>query len=50
MSSALDPADAAKLLTIGDAPRTSGIDPVECAALTVLAQAVMNHDEAVMKR
>ena len=39
-----------KLLAVGDAPRDSGIDPVECAALTVLAQAVMNHDETVMKR
>ncbi len=44
------PADAAKLLAIGDAPSDPGIDPVECAALTVLVQAVMNHDETVMKR
>ena len=42
--------DAPKLLAIGDAPRDASIDPVECAALTVLAQTVMNHDEAVMKR
>ena len=43
-------ADAQKLLAVGDAPRDTTIDPAECAALTVLAQAVMNHDEAVMKR
>lgn len=42
--------DPAKLLAVGDAPRDSGVDPVECAALTVLAQAVMNHDETVTKR
>ena len=37
-------ADAQKLLAVGDAPRDSTIDPAECAALTVLAQAVMNYD------
>ncbi len=42
--------DAQKLLAVGDAPRASGIDTAELAALTVLAQAVMNHDETVMKR
>ncbi|MGC8640165.1 MAG: DUF1553 domain-containing protein [Isosphaeraceae bacterium] len=42
--------DAAKLLAIGDAPRDASIDPAECAALTVLTQAIMNHDESVMKR
>ena len=43
-------ADAQKLLAVGDAPRDPGVDPSELAALTVLAQAVMNHDETVMKR
>jgi hypothetical protein len=43
-------ADAAKLLAIGDAAGDPDLDPAQCAALTVLAQAVMNHDEAVMKR
>jgi hypothetical protein len=42
--------DASKLLAVGDAPRDQAIDPAECAALTVLAQAVMNYDETVMKR
>jgi hypothetical protein len=43
-------ADAQKLLAVGDAPRDPGADPAELAAFTVLAQAVMNHDETVMKR
>ncbi len=43
-------ADAQKLLAVGDAPHDSTIDPALYAALTVLAQAVMNHDETVMKR
>ncbi len=42
--------DAGKLLGVGDAPRDPAIDPAELAAWTVLAQAVMNHDETVMKR
>jgi hypothetical protein len=42
--------DANKLLAVGDTPPDRALDPAECAALTVLAQAVMNYDEAVMKR
>jgi len=42
--------DASKLLAVGDAPRDPAIDPAEHAALTVLAQAVLNYDETVMKR
>ena len=42
--------DASKLLAEGDAPRDASLDPAECAALTVLAQAILNFDEAVMKR
>jgi hypothetical protein len=42
--------DAARLLAVGDLPPDPAIDPAECAALTVLAQAVMNLDECVMKR
>ena len=42
--------DAQKLLAVGDAPRDPSIDTAELAALTVLAQAVMNYDETVMKR
>jgi hypothetical protein len=44
------PSDAQKFLAIGDAPRDASIDPAECAALTMLCQAVMNYDETVMKR
>jgi hypothetical protein len=43
-------ADAQKLLAVGDAPSDPAIDTAELAALTVLAQAVMNFDETVMKR
>jgi hypothetical protein len=41
--------DPNKLLAIGDAPRKAALDPIECAAMTVLAQAVLNYDEAVTK-
>ena len=40
--------DAGKLLGIGDAPRDATIDPVECAAMTVLAQALLNFQDTVM--
>jgi hypothetical protein len=43
-------ADASKLLAVGDAPSLPGLDPVQCAALTVVAQTMLNHDETVMKR
>jgi hypothetical protein len=43
-------ADASKLLAIGDAPSIPGLDPAQCAALTVVAQTMLNHDETVMKR
>jgi hypothetical protein len=46
---AADPAAAGKLLAIGTAPRPVG-DPVEPAAWTVVAQAVLNLDEAVTLR
>lgn len=39
-----------ELLTIGAAPRTAEIPPAEAAAALVLAQALLNHDEAVVKR
>lgn len=41
--------DASKLLAVGDAPRDPAIDPSEHAAMTVLAQALINYDEAVNK-
>jgi hypothetical protein len=44
-----DRSDPRKLLAFGDAPRDPALDPVECAAMTVVAQGALNHDEAVMK-
>jgi hypothetical protein len=41
--------DPAKLLEVGDAPRDPSLDPAEHAAMTVLAQALLNHDETVTK-
>jgi hypothetical protein len=38
-----------KLLEVGDAPRDPSLDPAECAAMTVLTQAILNYDEAVTK-
>ncbi|HEY7310769.1 MAG TPA: DUF1553 domain-containing protein [Gemmataceae bacterium] len=45
-----DPKAAAKLLAVGDARNDPKFDSVEAAASTVLALAVLNHDEAVMRR
>ena len=43
--------DAAKqLVGVGKAGRAEKIDPIEVAAFTVVAQAVMNLDEAITKR
>ena len=42
--------DAQKLLAVGDAVHNSGVDSAELAAFTVLAQAMLNYDETVMKR
>jgi hypothetical protein len=41
--------DPRKLLAVGDAPIDPALDPAECAAMTVLAQAILNHDEMVTK-
>jgi hypothetical protein len=41
--------DPNKLLAVGDAPRNRALDPAECAAMTVVAQALLNHDETVAK-
>ena len=38
--------DAGKLLGIGQAPQAS-IDPVECAAMTVVVQALLSYDQTV---
>src|SRR5262249_40853689 len=42
--------DAAKLLHVGDARIDPSLDPAACAALTVVAQALLSYDETVMKR
>jgi hypothetical protein len=41
--------DAVKLLEVGDAPRDPALDPAGCAAMTVLVQALLNHEETVTK-
>ena len=40
--------DAKKLLAIGDAPGDSEVDPTECAAMTVLVQALLNFQDTVI--
>lgn len=42
--------DAEQLLKIGQKPRIESISVPEAAAATVLAQALLNHDECVVKR
>jgi len=42
--------DAWKLLHVGDDPVDPAVDQAKCAALTVVAQALINYDETVMKR
>jgi Protein of unknown function (DUF1553) len=42
--------DPEKLLAIGDAPRDAAINRDECAALTVLAQALLNLQDTVIKK
>lgn len=48
---AAEPAEATKLLTIGET-RVSGdpLPPAKLAAATMIASALLNHDEAVMRR
>jgi hypothetical protein len=45
-----NPELANQLLAIGNRPRDAAIAPAQAAAATVLAQALMNHDECVVKR
>ncbi|MDR3636753.1 MAG: DUF1553 domain-containing protein [Isosphaeraceae bacterium] len=45
-----DPDAMRKLLAVGEAPSDPMLDPVELAAGTILAEAVLNHDEAVLRR
>jgi len=47
---ASDAAAANKLLAVGEAKNDPSLDRVELAAATVLAEALLNHDEAVMRR
>ena len=44
------PTDAEELLKTGQAPHDSTIPAIDAAAATMLAQALLNHDECVMKR
>ncbi len=44
------PADAAALLKLGQAPVSENLRKEEIAAATVLAQALLSHDESVVKR
>ncbi len=41
---------AGKLIAVGESRSDPAFDPVELASATVLAQAILNHDEAVMRR
>ncbi len=41
--------DAQKLLGIGDASRDASIEPIECAAMTVLVQALLSYNETVTR-
>ncbi len=45
-----DASAAEKLLKVGEARNDEALDRAELAAGTVLAQAILNHDEAVMRR
>ena len=45
-----DPASAKKLLSEGEARNDPSLDPLDLATGTVLAEAMLNHDEAVMRR
>ncbi|MCE9551807.1 MAG: DUF1553 domain-containing protein, partial [Planctomycetes bacterium] len=44
-----EPARAAKLLSIGEAPRNKQIDPAEHAAMTIVASMILNLDETLMR-
>lgn len=45
-----DPAAARALLAVGEAPAAADLDPVALAAWTLVAQTILNSDEAVTKR
>ena len=39
-----------ELLAVGETPNDPALSPVDLAAGTALAEALFNHDEAVMRR
>ena len=43
------PADAAAMLAVGEAPRVGGLQPTELAAWTIVANLLLNLDEAITK-
>jgi hypothetical protein len=45
-----DPESVKKLLSEGEARNDRSLDPLELATGTVLAEALLNHDEAIMRR
>ena len=47
---AMDGDAAQKLLTVGEAKNDPSLNPADVAASTVLANALLNHDESVMRR
>ncbi len=47
---ASDQQEAAKLLAVGEQPNDPTLSPVDLAAGTILGEALLNHDEAVMTR
>ena len=47
---AADPESAKRLLSVGEKPADATFDPIELAAATVVAQAILNHDDAIRRR
>jgi hypothetical protein len=47
---AAEPVSAQKLLTFGEAKTDPTLPPADLAALTIVAQTLQNHDEAIMRR
>ena len=45
-----DGASAGKLLAVGEHPRDKALDPAESAAYAIVANTLLNFDEAVFKR
>ena len=45
-----DPAAAKQLLAVGEKPADASLPPADLAAMTVLANVLFNHDEAVTHR